>query len=190
MKHCKSKYQKIRKMQNVLVEFRWLGNSTKLFCFTEICWRCICHSHRNSYGNFIIFFEELIKSLWMALNTYDNIIVMGNFNIDVNKDEGIGHKLGVFCCTLNLTNLVKSDKCYTNNHNNWPILKNKPRSFQFAIATKTDLSDYHGIITTFMKPHFSRLKPKIIHYLDFKRFDAQKFIADVKNADFSKSKWS
>ena len=39
-----------------------------------------------------------------------------------------------------------------------------------------------------MKPHFSRLKPEIIHYLDFKRFDAQKFIADVKNADFSKSK--
>ena len=36
-----------------------------------------------------------------------------------------------------------------------------------------------------MKSHFSRLKPKIIHYRTFKRFDEQKLIADVKNADFS-----
>ena len=39
---------------------------------------------------------------------------MGDFNIDINKDEAIGHdKLDVFCDTLNLTNLVKSDTCYT-----------------------------------------------------------------------------
>ena len=36
-----------------------------------------------------------------------------------------------------------------------------------------------------MKSHFSRLKPKIIHYRNFKRLDEQKFFADVKNADFS-----
>ena len=42
---------------------------------------------------------------------------MGDFNIDINKDEDIGHdKLDVFCDTLNLTNLVKRDTCYTNNH--------------------------------------------------------------------------
>ena len=32
---------------------------------------------------------------------------------------------------------------------------------------------------------FSRLKPKIIHYRNYKRFGEQKFIDDVKNADFS-----
>ena len=36
-----------------------------------------------------------------------------------------------------------------------------------------------------MKSYFSRLKPKIIHYLNFKRFDEQKFIDDIKNVDFS-----
>ena len=36
-----------------------------------------------------------------------------------------------------------------------------------------------------MKSYFSRLKPKIIHYCNFKRFDEQKVIADVKNTDFS-----
>ena len=112
---------------------------------------------------------------------------MGDFNIDINKDDAIGHdKLDVFCDTLNLTNLVKSETCYTNNHkstiNN---LTNKPPSFQFTSVTETGLSDYHRLITTFIKSHFSRLKPKIIHYRNFKRFDEQKFIADARNVDFS-----
>ena len=54
------------------------------------------------------------RPVCMALNTYDNIIVMGVFNIDINKDEGIDHdKLDVFCDTLNLTNLVKSETLRT-----------------------------------------------------------------------------
>ena len=36
-----------------------------------------------------------------------------------------------------------------------------------------------------MKSHFSRLKPKIIHYRNFKTFDEQKFIVGVKNTNFS-----
>ena len=113
---------------------------------------------------------------------------MGDFNIDINKNEAIGHdKLDVFCITLNLTNLVKSDTCFTNNHKSTIdlFLTNKPRSFQFTSVTETGLRDYHRLITTFMKSYFSRLKPKIIHYRNFKRFDEQKFIDNVKNADFS-----
>ena len=33
--------------------------------------------------------------------------------------------------------------------------------------------------------YISRFTPKIIYYRNFKRFDKQKFITDVKNADFS-----
>ena len=96
---------------------------------------------------------------------------MGDFNIDINKDDAIGHdKLDVFCGTLNLTNLVKSETCYTNNHKSTIdlFLTNKPRSFQFTSVTETGLSDYHRLITTFIKSHFSRLEPKIIHYLTLK----------------------
>ena len=113
---------------------------------------------------------------------------MGDFNIDINKDDAICHdELDVFCDTLNLTNLVKSETCYTNYHKSITdlFLTNKPRSFQFTSVTETGLSDYHILITTFMKSHFSRLKSKIIHYRNFKRFDEQKLIADVKNVDFS-----
>ena len=37
----------------------------------------------------------------------------------------------------------------------------KPRSFHFSIVTEARLSDYHRLITTFMKFHMSRLKLKI-----------------------------
>ena len=102
---------------------------------------------------FIIFFEELTKSVCMVLITYDNIIMMGDFNIDVNNDEGIDH---VYCDTLNLTNLVKSDTCYSNNHKSTTdlFLTNKPCSFWFTTVIETGLSHYHRLITTFMKSHF------------------------------------
>ena len=89
--------------------------------------------HRpHSYNSLIIFFEELTNSAYKARNTYDNIILMGDFNIDLNKGEGKGHdKLDVFCYTLNLTNLVKSGSCCTNNHKLTIglFLTNKPLSF-------------------------------------------------------------
>ena len=109
---------------------------------------------------------------------------MGDFNIDINKDQAIGHdKLDVFCDTLNLINLVKSGTCYKNNRKSTIdlFLINKARSFQLTSVPEAGLSDYHRLITTFMK----RLKPKIVHYHNFKRFDERKLIVDVKDADFS-----
>ena len=52
---------------------------------------------------------------------------MGDFNIDINKDDAIGRdKLDVFCDTC-----YKSETCYTNNHKSTIdlFLTNKPRSF-------------------------------------------------------------
>ena len=87
----------------------------------------------------------------MALNQFDNIIMMGDFNIDVKNGEDIDlDKIDVFCDTLNLNNLVESDTCYTNNHKSTIdlFLTDRPHSFQFASVTETYLSDYHRLITT------------------------------------------
>ena len=169
-------------------ETRFCETICSEFTVSKKKWICFSVYRPPSYNNLIIFFEELTKSVCKSLNTYDNIIVMGDFNIDVNKNEAIGHnKLDIFCNTFNLTNLFKSDTCFTNNHKSTIdlFLRNKPCSFQFTSVTETGLSDYQRLITTFMKSYFSRLKPKIIHYRNFKRFDEQKFIDDIKKADFS-----
>ena len=153
------------------------------FTISKRKWICFNVYRPPSYNNLIVSFEELTKSVCKALNTHDSIIVMGDLNIDINKDDAIGHdKLDVFCDILNLTNLVKSETCYTNNHKSTidVFLTNKPRSFQFTSVTEAGLNDNHRLITTFIKSPFSRLKPKIIHYRNFKTFDEQNFIADVK----------
>ena len=55
--------------------------------------------------NLDIFFEELTNSLSKAVNTYGNLIVMGDFNIDLNKTDCIGFgKVEEFCDNFNLTN--------------------------------------------------------------------------------------
>ena len=67
------------------------------FTISKRKWICFRVYRPPCYNNLIIFFEELAKSVCKALNTYDNIIVMGDFNIDINKDDAIGHyKLDVF----------------------------------------------------------------------------------------------
>ena len=81
-------------------------------------WICFSVYRLPCYNNLIIFFEELTKSVCME--------------IAIGKDEGIGHdKFKVFCDTLNLTNLVKFETCYTNNHKSKTdlFLTNKPCSF-------------------------------------------------------------
>ena len=89
---------------------------------------------------------------------------MGDFNIDIKKENSIAYdKLEEFCDTFNLTNLVKSETCFMNNHKSAIdlILTNKPRSFQITNVTETGISDCHKLITTFMKLTFLVLNRKM-----------------------------
>ena len=89
--------------------------------------------------------------------------------------------------SLQLTNIVKSDTCFTKFHSSTIalFLTNKPNFFQKANAIETGLSDHHKLICTFFKSCFKRFKPKIVYYSNYKRFNDANFLNDVKNCDFS-----
>ena len=138
--------------------------------------------------NLDIFFEKLTKSLSKAINKYDNLIVVGDFNIDLNKTDGIGfEKLEECCDNFNLTNIVKRNTCFTENDKSTMdlLLTNKPMSFQVTNTTGTGLSDCHKLISSFMKSYISGLKPKTIFYRNYKNIDKEKFVNGVKAGDFS-----
>ena len=119
-------------------------------------------------------FEELVNSLSKAVNKCDNLIAMGDFNIDLNKTDCIGFgKLEEFCDNFNLTNIVKRNTCFTKNNKSTIdlLLTNKPMSFQMTNTAETGLSDCHKLISSFMKSYISRLKLKTIFYCDYKNFD-------------------
>ena len=128
-------------------------------------------------GNLSIFFEELSESLSKVILKYQNIIIMGDFNINL-KIKGFGlNKLDQFCNSFNLKNSIKTETCFTKSHKSLIdlFLTNKPLSFQKTHVTETGLSDYHKLISTFFKSHFTRLRPKVITYRNYKKFDENVF---------------
>ena len=119
------------------------------------------------------------------MSNYESIIVMGDFNIDI-KSKGVGsNNLSDFCDLFHLTHIVKSDTCFTKTHTSLIdlILTNKPLSSNKTLVTETGVSDYHEMITTIFKLHFSRLRPKVITYRNHKKFHEKKFLNYLKETN-------
>ena len=138
-------------------------------------------------SNLDLFFRELSSSLNSALDKYDNVIVMGDINIDTHDVQHPGYtKLNSFIDVFGLSNLVKDKTCFTKGHSSSidVLLTNKPRCFQNTTVFETGLSDFHGLVSTLMRTHIPRLKPKVIKYRSYKKFDPVRFLQDVKNTDF------
>ena len=57
--------------------------------------------------------------------------------------------------------------------------------FQVTNTTETALKDCHKLISSFLKSYISHHKPKTIFYQNYKKFDEEKFVKNVKATDFS-----
>ena len=64
-------------------------------------------------------------------------------------------------------------------------MTNKPKAFQNGRITETGLSDYHTFVSTFFKLHYSKLKPKISYYRNYKNFNEQIFLEDLEKTNFT-----
>ena len=116
--------------------------------FTNKKWICFSIYRSPESSNHSTFFEELTTSLSKAILKYENLLIMGEFNIDM-KSKSLGYdKLDEFCDLFNLTNLIKSETCFTKNHKSLIdlFLTNTPFSFQKTHVSETGLSDYHKLI--------------------------------------------
>ena len=77
----------------------------------------MCVYRPPSCSNIDTFFAELTISLSKAVTKFDNLIVMGDFNVGITKKYFSGFdKLEELCDTFNLAKLIKSETCYSNNH--------------------------------------------------------------------------
>ena len=131
-----------------------------------------------------MFFNELYSSLSKAVNEYENILVIGDLNIDMsipNNDKN--HFLSELCDTFDMQNLVKVKTCDKSQNGTSidVILTNKPKSFYRTIAIETGLSDHHKLIATFLRCQYQRLPPKTIIYRSTKNLDNEKFLKDIEN---------
>ena len=98
-----------------------------------------------------IFFNEITAILSKAAIKYENIIIIGDFNVDI-KNKGLGHrKLDTFCDLFNLINLIHLETCLMKILSLrliyfWLINLNH---FLQTCTTETGRTDPHELISTF-----------------------------------------
>ena len=112
---------------------------------------------------------------------------MGDFVTNINTAGIEVDKLDEFWNLFDLKILVKTETCCTKNDKSTIdlFLTNRPLSFQNIRATGTRISDYHKLIWTFLKSCYTRLKPKIISYRNYKDFNEEDFLRDLKISNYS-----
>ena len=89
-----------------------------------------------------------------------------------------------FCNVYNLSNLVKEPTCFKNPDNPSCIdlfLTNRPKCFQSTMTMETGISDFHKMVITVLKLFYEKQKPKIIHYRNYKTFNANLFKEELNN---------
>ena len=91
-----------------------------------------------SNENLKVCFEVLTNFPSKANESYENTIIMGNFNTDVKNRVVDFDKLDEICDLFNLANLITSPTCFTKRLNQLDlILTNKDSCFEKPKLTET-----------------------------------------------------
>ena len=147
---------------------------------------CIISLYRNEDISPEVFLSKLGSILDKLLNDYDNVIIIGDININsLMKNTSKFEQLQMFCESYDLINLVKVPTCFQSINNPSSvdlILTNKKHLFMHTKAVATGLSDHHSLICTMLKSKFSKLKPIKVTYRCFRKFDNDSFINDLQNS--------
>ena len=129
-----------------------------------------------------MFFNELNETLSKTVNSYENLTVTGDLNIDVSDPVKDGHNyLSDLVDTFSLSNLINR-KTFHKSVSGTTIdimLTNKPHCFQKTGTVVTGLSDFHKMIISCLKTTFKKIPPKKIIFRDYKNFDEQNFLHDL-----------
>ena len=145
----------------------------------------IMFGYRPESINRDIFFEEINITLSKAINKYENILFIGDLNIDLNiLNHDKKHFLKDLCDVFDLTNMIKDKTCFMSTEGSSidVMLTNKPRSFYKTTTIETGLSDHHKLILTFLRSHhIFKQKSKNIMYRDIKNMNKEDFKNDILN---------
>ena len=142
------------------------GNAVETICIevtiSKKKW-CIIFVNRPPHSNNKkVCFSKLTSSLNQATNKYDNIIVMGDLNIDTLKNGAdINYCLSDLCDTFSLANLICSSTCFKSlSGTSIDVFLTIRTNFHNTAITETGISDHHKLTTSFFRSHFERIPPK------------------------------
>ena len=166
-----SKHKFTKAIEGLFVEINL--RKTKLLLFG---------SYRSDHPEYGVDTSEFFNQVTLALDkysTYDKFLLAGDFNTEESNNF-----LEDFLFEHNAKNLVKDPTCFKSIDKPSCIdlfLTNSPLSFQNTATVTTGLSDFHKLVVTVMKTTFPKMKPKIIYYRDYKKFNLQEFRRELRN---------
>ena len=85
---------------------------------------------------------------------------------------------------------MHSETCFMKNSKSTTdlLLTNKPFfNIKETLTIETGVSDYNKMITTFFKAHSSRLRPKVILYINRKEFSESSLLSELHKANIETS---
>ena len=125
------------------------------------------------------FLNNVSKELDRFLPMYENLLLLGDFNSEMNEED-----MKDLCETYNLTNLITDSTCFKSEINPSCIdvmLTNRSTCFENSMVVETGLSDCHKMTVTVMKKYFKKREPITIIYRDYKEFNGDKFRKDLRD---------
>ena len=111
------------------------------------------------------------------LTTYENIILIGNFNLCVENTH-----LEATLENYDLNNLINKPTCHQSNDPTCInlILTNKKNLFKLSDTFELGLSDHHKFISTLLKSGGFKVKPKEKTYRSYRQFNSESFKKDLE----------
>ena len=119
------------------------------------------------------FLSSMEDNINHHLSSYENMILFGDFNCEMNVDV-----MSDFCSIYNLKNLIKMPTCFKNPSK--PscidlILTNRPNCFQHSCVIESGLSDFHKLTVSVLKSSYRKRPPKVIRYRDYSNYSCINF---------------
>ena len=118
------------------------------------------------------FRENLQRAIDFFSSTYDNILLIGDFNMDVNE-TGI-HSIVE---DNGLVNLIHSPTCFKSaNGRCIDLIMTNSKNNCFCSSTfETGFSDFHHMVYTILKTTYDRLPPKVVSFRSYQNFSETYF---------------
>ena len=126
------------------------------------------------------FFDEMSVILNKALNKYDNLLLVGDLNINTLRptSDSFNH-LSDLNDTFSLTNLVTDSYISHKGTLIDLMLTDKPKSFYKSHSFVAGLSDCHKPIVSILRTSLQKLPPKFVIYRNQKNFHESNFLRDL-----------
>ena len=123
--------------------------------------------------------NEFGKAFDIYLHNYDHVLLIGDFNLEINE-----RPMHDFFNVYNLETLSNTPTCFKNPENPSCIdllLTNSKDNFDETIVLESGLSDFHKLVVSILKSYFKKEDPKVIYYRDYKYFDNKILSNELEN---------